>query len=80
MEDGEFLLLDLELKEVIDRDLDDINMWIYIKDKFNIFNEVWYELVMKCKDMLIKYKIVKYINELNFNWRFIVIFGEVEGI
>ena len=80
MEDGELPLLDSEPKEVTDRDLDDINMWIYIKDKFNISNEAWHELAMKCKDMPTKYKIAKHINELNSNWRLTAAPGEAEGI
>ena len=80
IEDGELPLLDSEPKEVTDRDLDDINMWIYIKDKFIISNEAWHELAMKCKDMPTKYKIAKHINELNSNWRLTATPGEAEGI
>ena len=30
-------------------DIDDINLWIYIKDKYNISDQAWRELAMKCK-------------------------------
>ena len=39
-----------------------INMWVYLKDKFNIYNEAWHELAMKCKDMPTKIYNIKYAN------------------
>ncbi len=67
VEDDELPLLDSEAKELSDKDLDDINLWLYIKDKFNISHEAWHELAMKSKDMPCKYKICKRLNELNKN-------------
>ena len=80
IENGELQLLDTEPKELTDSDMDDINMWIYIKDKFNLSNEAWHELAMKCKDMPTKYKISKHISKLNSNWNLSVTPGEAEGI
>ena len=52
VEEGELQLLEIEPKE---QDIDDINMWVYLEDKFNISNEAWHELAMKCKNMPTKY-------------------------
>ena len=51
VEEGELQLLETEPRELTDNDIDDINMWVYLKDKLNICNEAWHELAMKCKDM-----------------------------
>lgn len=51
-EEGEFFFIDNIEKEMIDKELDDFNMWMYLKDNFNIFNEVWCEFLVKVKDML----------------------------
>ena len=80
VEEGEMQLLDSEPQELTDNDLDDINMWVYIKDKFNISNEAWHELAMKCKDLPTKYKIYKHLDKLNANWNLKSTPGEAEGI
>ena len=54
--------------ELTDEDIDDINMWIYIKDKFNISNEAWHGLAMKTKQIPNIYKVEKKLKELNANW------------
>ena len=51
IEEGQLQLLESESVELTDDDIDDINMWVYLKDKFNISNEAWHELAIKCKDM-----------------------------
>jgi hypothetical protein len=28
-------------------EVNNLNMWLYLKDRFNISNEAWHELVMK---------------------------------
>ena len=81
VEEGELQLHpSSEPKEVTDSDLDDINMWVYIKDKFNISNEAWHELAMKCKDMPTKYKLNKHLSELNSKWKLTATPGEAEGV
>ena len=47
---------DNDSTELTDENLDDGNMWIYIKDRFNISNEAWHELAMKTKQMPNNYK------------------------
>ena len=36
VEEGDLQLLETEPNELTDNDIDDINMWVYLKDKFNI--------------------------------------------
>lgn len=37
---------------MIDEDIDEINLLFYIKDRFNVLNEVYYEFIMICKDKI----------------------------
>ena len=78
VEEGELKLLETEPKALTDN----INMWVYVKDKFNISNEAWHELAMKCKDMPTKYKICKHLDKLhvNANWNLKSTPGEAERI
>ena len=34
-------------KNASEAEIDELNMWLYIKDKFNVSNEAWHEIVMK---------------------------------
>ena len=80
VEEGELQLLETEPRELTDNDIDDINMWVYLKEKLNISNEAWHELAMKCKDMPTKYKICKHLDKLNANWNLRSTPGEAEGV
>ena len=42
-------LSETEANEIIDIQDDDINYWIYIKDKFNISNDAWHEMALRSK-------------------------------
>ena len=77
VEEGELQLLEIEPKE---QDIDDINLWVYLEDKFNISNEAWHELAMKCKDVPTKYKICKHLDNLNADWNLRSTPGEAEGL
>lgn len=55
-------------------------MWLYFKDKFNIFNEVWCEFLVKVKDFLKLFKLIKRVNDFNVFWMLSFILGEVEGV
>ena len=69
VEEGELQLLYTEPKELTDNDIDHINMWVYLKEKFNITNETWHELAIKCKDMPTICKICKHLDKLNASWK-----------
>ena len=60
--------------------IDDINLWIYIKDKYNISEQAWKELVMKATDMPNAYRIKKNITDLNAKWKLKLTPGEAEGV
>ena len=68
VEEGELELLETKPKELTGDDIDEINMWVCLKDKFNISNEACHELATKCKDVCPQN--IKYANidELNANW------------
>ena len=61
-------------------EIDDINFFIYIKDKFNISNEAWHELAMKTKKIPNTYKMNKRMSELNTKWKLKTTPGEAEGV
>ena len=69
-----------ETRELTNDDLDNINMWLYLKDKFNISNEAWHEISMKAVDVPSKHAIGKRIKELNKNWNLKPTPGRAEGI
>ena len=60
-------------------DIDDINLWIYIKDKY-ISDQAWKELAMKATDMPNAYRIKKNIAQLNAKWKLKPTPGEAEGV
>lgn len=74
------IFIEFGLKEFINDDFDNINMWLYLKDKFNILNEVWYEIVTKVNGVFNIYFIKKRIKELNSRWNLKFIFGDIEGV
>jgi len=43
LEKGKLPFFDDTEKEMTDKELNDLNMWMYMKDKFNISNEAWRE-------------------------------------
>ena len=80
VEDEELPLLGSETKELSNKDLDDLNLWIYIKDKFNISHEAWHELAMKSKDMPCKYQVCKRLHEIDKNWDLTAVPGDADGV
>ena len=71
---------DNDSTELTDENLDDGNMWIYIKDRFNISNEAWHELATKTKQMPNNYKIEKKLKELNAKWNLQPTPGQAERV
>ena len=51
--------------EVHQNEIDNINMWLNVKDKFNISNEAWTELSMKSVCQPCLHKIIKHMKKLN---------------
>lgn len=67
-------------KTLTNEDVDDINLWMYIREKFNISNQAWNELSMKSSDIPNTYKIKKRIEKINANWKLAPTPGEADGI
>lgn len=63
--DEEQLPPEAEGNELSDSQVDDINYWIYVKDKFSISNEAWHELAIKCKSIPNKYQTAQRVNGLD---------------
>ncbi|RMX37378.1 hypothetical protein pdam_00026038, partial [Pocillopora damicornis] len=61
-------------------DIDNINMWLYLKDKFIISNEARHEIAIKANDLPNIYSIKKQINELNSEWNLKPTPGDAEGV
>ena len=80
LEEGELPFTENEEKEMTDEELDDLNMWMYLKDKFNISNEAWREFSVKAKDVPTLSRMTKRINELNSSWNLSPTPGKAEGV
>ena len=59
IDDNELPFTENNPKTLTSNDIDDINLWIYIKDKFNISDQAWKELAAKCYEMPNTYRIKK---------------------
>lgn len=55
--EGELTFTESDPKELTNDGLDNINMWLYLKDKFNISNEAWHEISMKANGVPNTYSI-----------------------
>lgn len=51
-----------------DRELDELNMMLYIKDRFNISGGAYHEMAQLCKTMPRHYQLKERIPELNTLW------------
>ena len=80
VEEGELPFIQSEEHEMTDQVLDDLNMWLYIKDKFNISNEAWREISLMAKNVPNLSKMIKQINELNSLWNLTPTPGAADGV
>lgn len=80
MDDSELNVTGEDEKEISQCEVDDMNMWLYIKDKFNISNEAWHEVAMKSKDPPCLNKMLKHMKGLNNKWNIQPTPGEAEGV
>lgn len=78
--EGELPFTESDPKALNNDDIDNINMWLYLKDKFNISNEAWHEIAIKANDLPNIYSIKKQINELNSKWNLKPTPGDAEGV
>ena len=68
VDDGELDFTENDPEVLTDDNLDNINLLLYLKDKFNISDEAWREIAMKAKAVPKTYGIKKRIIELNSKW------------
>ena len=78
--EGELTFTESDPKELTNDDLHNINMWLYLKHKFNISNEAWHEIAMKANGVPNTYSIKKRIKELNSKWNLKPTPGDTEGV
>ncbi|CAH3168204.1 unnamed protein product, partial [Pocillopora meandrina] len=78
--EGELPFTESDPKALNNDDIDNINMWLYLKDKFIISNEAWHEIAIKANDLPNIYSIKKQINELNNEWNLKPTPGDAEGV
>jgi phosphoenolpyruvate carboxylase len=69
-----------EAGEITEDELNNLNMWLNIKDKFNISHEAWHEIAMKSDDPPCLYKIIKQMKQINQKWNVKATPGEAEGV
>ena len=65
-------------KTLNSNEIDDIYLWICLKDKYNISDQAWKELAMKANDMPNAYWIKKNTTDLNAKWKLKPTPGEAE--
>ena len=79
-ENEDLLLPEADKKSATDTETDDLNMWLYIKDKFNLSNKAWDELAQKTSEAQNLYTFIKHMKQLNQKWDVKPTPGEKEGI
>ena len=80
IDENELPFIESNPKTLNSDEIDDINLWIYIKDKYNISDQAWKEWAMKATDMPNAYRIKKNITDLNTKWKLKPTPGEAEGV
>ena len=63
-----------------DKNLDYVNLLLYIKDKFNISNTAWHELSVVSKGLPLTYSLKKRIEARNKNWHIFPTPGSSDGV
>ena len=80
MENDELLLTETDEEKINETEVDSMNMWLYLKDKFSISNGAWRETSMKSDDPPCLNKITKHVKKLNQKWKIKPTPKEAEGV
>ena len=75
-----FDLLDDDNTELLLNEIDNMNMWLYVKYKFNILNEAWSELSIKSDHQPCLNKIIMHMKKLNEKRKLKPTDGKTEGV
>lgn len=78
--DGELKFKENESDELTDSDIDDVNMWMYLKDKFSIADEAWHEIAVKANGLPKLYSMKKRMSHLNSMWNLTPTPGDADGV
>lgn len=57
-----------QTETLTDEDIDQINLLLYTKERFNVSNEAYHELSMICKDLPRSWKVRERIKAINSKW------------
>lgn len=63
--DGELEFKDDESEELTDSDIYKINLWLFVKNKFNISDGAWHEIATKANNVVKICSMKKRISKLN---------------
>ena len=80
IEDNEAAEQNEEEKEMEEVEISNLNMWLYLKDRFNISNEAWHELAMNSVEPPCLNKLIKHMSKLNTKWNLKPTPENTEGI
>ena len=69
-----------QTEKLTDEDIDEINLLLYTKERFNISNEAYHELTMIFKDLPRSWKIQDRIREINRKWNLYPTPGDTNGV
>ncbi|KAJ7391497.1 hypothetical protein OS493_018546 [Desmophyllum pertusum] len=69
-----------QTETLTDEDIDQINLLLYTKERFNVSNEAYHELSMICKDLPRSWKVRERIKAINSKWNLSSTPGDTCGI
>lgn len=78
--DEENIQTSSQTETLTDGDIDEINLLLYTKERFNISNEAYHELSMICKDLPRSWKVQERIKYINSKWNLSITPGDTCGI
>ena len=80
LEEEELPFIESGEKNITGQELDNLNMWLYLRDKFNICNEAWREFSAMSKDVPRLIQMTERLSELKGSWELKCTPGQAEGV
>ena len=69
-----------DTETITNEEIDEINLLLYTKERFNISNDAYHELSMTCKDLPRSWKVQERIKSLNRKWKLSETPGNTIGV
>ena len=69
-----------DTETITNEEIDEINLLLYTKERFNISNDAYHELSMTCKELPRLWKVQERIKSLNRKWKFSETPGNTIGV